>query len=395
MVAEATVASEHPADRRVRNLYHMLLYVWGRYDKDLADSAREVGSEGEISSLPNLFAHVLSEAVSHQLRRGLYRDYQPKEETGPRIRGQLQVGPSVGRMLFRQGLAQCVFDEFSPDTLHNRIIKTTLLRLLREGGLEEKIGLRVRLLLPRLGEVSELDLRRRHFSEVRLHRNNREYGLLLDICRFIYEEAMPTPHGEHEMTFRAFSGDWFKRKGRLFQNFVSRFYELRAADAGWEVQTSGTTFQHPLKPATPSEGAYLQRLEADVYVTHRSGRKVLIECKFYGKPFASKPKRRTEKDDELSDEDVGAEPEAPGRKISNEHLLQLGAYMDGLTRKEGAKGVEGLLLYVQPDEQPLSADFVREGVKGVSQPLRVRCLDLTKPWDQVEADLLGYLGDGL
>ncbi len=392
MVAEATVASEHRADRRVRNLYHMLLYVWGRYDKDLADSAREVGSEGEISSLPNLFAHVLSEAVSHQLRRGLYRDYQPKEEMGPRIRGQLQVGPSVGRMLFRQGLAQCVFDEFSPDTLHNRIIKTTLLRLLREGGLEEKIGLRVRLLLPRLGEVSELDLRRRHFSEVRLHRNNREYGLLLDICRFIYEEAMPTPHGEHEMTFRAFAGDWFKRKGRLFQNFVSRFYELRAADAGWEVQTSGTTFQHPLKPATPAEGAYLQRLEADVYVTHRSGRKVLIECKFYGKPFASKPKRRTETDDELSDEDVGTEPEAPGRKISNEHLLQLGAYMDGLTRKEGAQGVEGLLLYVQPDEQPLSADFVREGVKGVSQPLRVRCLDLTKPWDQVEADLLGYLG---
>jgi 5-methylcytosine-specific restriction enzyme subunit McrC len=370
----------------------MLLYVWGRYDKDLADSAREVGSEGEISSLPNLFAHVLSEAVSHQLRRGLYRDYQPKEETGPRIRGQLQVGPSVGRMLFRQGLAQCVFDEFSPDTLHNRIIKTTLLRLLREGGLDAGIALRVRLLLPRLGEVSELDLRRRHFSEVRLHRNNREYGLLLDICRFIYEEAMPTPHGEHEMTFRAFAGDWFKRKGRLFQNFVSRFYELRAVEAGWEVQKSGTTFQHPLKAATLAEGAYLQRLETDVFVTHRSGRKVLIECKFYGKPFASKPKRRTEKDDELSDEDVGAEPEAPGRKISNEHLLQLGAYMDGLTRKEGAKGVEGLLLYVQPDDQPLSADFVREGVKGSPQPLRVRCLDLTKPWNQVEADLLGYLG---
>jgi 5-methylcytosine-specific restriction enzyme subunit McrC len=393
MVAEATVASEHRADRRVRNLYHMLLYVWGRYDKDLADSAREVGSEGEISSLPNLFAHVLSEAVSHQLRRGLYRDYQPKEETGPRIRGQLQVGSSVGRMLFRQGLAQCLFDEFSPDTLHNRIIKTTLLRLLREGGLEEKIALRVRLLLPRLGEVNELDLRRRHFSEVRLHRNNREYGLLLDICRFIYEEAMPTPHGEHDMTFRAFAGDWFKRKGRLFQNFVSRFYELRAADAGWEVQKSGTTFHHPLQAVTPAHGDYLQRLEADVYVKHPSGRKVLIECKFYGKPFASKPKRRTETDDELSDEDVGAEPEAPGRKISNEHLLQLGAYMDGLSRKkEGPQGVEGLLLYVQPDDQPLSADFVREGVKGAKQSLRVRCLDLTKPWEKVEADLLSYLG---
>ncbi len=392
MVAEDPVATESPANRRVRNLYHMLLYVWGKYDKDLAESARQVGAEGEISSLPNLFAHVLSEAVAQQLRRGLYRDYQPKEEIGSRIRGQLQIGPSVGRMLFRQGLAQCVFDEFSPDTLHNRIIKTTLLRLLREGGLEEAIALRVRMLLPRLGEVGELDLRRRHFSEVRLHRNNREYGLLIDICRFIYEEAMTTPDGDRSMTFRAFAGDWFKRKGRLFQNFVSRFYEVRATDAGWTVKDTGKTFHHPLQPASPESGAYLQRLESDVYLSHLSGRKVLIECKFYGKPFASKPKRRTEKDDELSDEDVGAEPEAPGRKISNEHLLQLGAYMDGLSRKmEGPQGVEGLLLYVQPDDQPLSADYVREGVKGAPQPLRVRCLDLTKPWDEIEADLLAYL----
>lgn len=391
MVAEAPVTDRDPAHQRVRNLYHMLLYVWGKYDKDLAESARQVGSEGDISSLPNLFAHVLSEAVARQLRRGLYRDYQPKEEVGPRIRGQLQVGPSVGRMLFRQGLAQCVFDEFSPDTLHNRIIKTTLLRLLREGDLEEKIALRVRMLLPRLGEVSELDLRRRHFSEVRLHRNNREYGLILDICRFIYEEAMPTPYGNQTMQFRAFVGDWFKRKGRLFQTFVSRFYALRAVAAGWTVQSS-PTFQHALQAATPAEGAYLQRLETDVFVTHRNGRKVLIECKFYGKPFASKPKRRTEKDDELTDEEVGVEPAPPGRKLSNEHLLQLGAYMDGLTRKEGSAGVEGLLLYVQPDNQPLSADYVRAGVGGAPQPFRVRCLDLTKPWDEVEADLLAYLG---
>jgi 5-methylcytosine-specific restriction enzyme subunit McrC len=368
----------------------MLLYVWGQYDRDLADNARAVGSEGELSSLPNLFAHVLSAAVTQQLRRGLYRDYQPKEETGPRIRGQLQVGPSVGRMLFRQGLAQWVFDEFSPDTLHNRIIKTTLLRLLREGGLDEEIALRVRRLLPRLGEVSELDLCRRHFSEVRLHRNNREYGLLLDICRFIYEEAMPTPHGDQAMTFRAFAGDWFKRKGRLFQNFVSRFYEVRAG-SDWTFLTS-PTFQHAFKTVVPAAGAYLPRLETDVYVTHRSGRKVLIECKFYGKPFASKPKRRAEKDDELTDEEVGAKPEAPGRKISNEHLLQLGAYMDGLTRQEGPQGVEGLLLYVQPDDQPLSVDYIREGLAGANQPLRVRCLDLTKPWNQVEADLLAYLG---
>lgn len=390
MVAQTSVKEIILADRRVRNLYHMLLYVWGKYDKDITEDNRNVGYEGEITSLPNLFAHVLSEAVSQQLRRGLYRDYQIQEDVGPRIRGQLKITPSVGRMLFRQGLAQCAYDEFTTNTLHNRIIKTTLLQLLRDGGLQDDIALRVRMLLPRLGEVTEIDLNRRHFSEVRLHRNNREYALLLDICRFIYEEAMPTPHGEHEMTFRAFAGDWFKHKGRLFQNFVSRFYETRTNNDGWDVLKS-PTFKHTLYSATESENAFLQRLETDVYVKHNSGRKILIECKFYGKPFASKPKRRTEKDDELSEDEVGAEPEPPGRKLSNEHLLQLGAYMDGLTREDGPRGVEGLLLYVQPDDQPLSADYLRDGVGGVKQKLRVRCLDLTKNWNEIETDLLGYL----
>ena len=393
MVAEAKVAPEHPADRRVRNLYHMLLYVWGKYDKDLADSARVVGSEGEISSLPNLFAHVLAEAVSQQLRRGLYRDYQPKEEVGPRIRGQLQVGPSVGRMLFRQGLAQCVFDEFSPDTLHNRIIKTTLLRLLREGGLDADIALRVRMLLPRLHEVSELDLRARHFSEVRLHRNNREYSLLLDICRFVFEEAMPTPHGDQAMTFRAFAGDWFKRKGKLFQVFVSRFYELRGGSP-WSVRDKKTHFTHPLaaKDSKSGDEQFLQQLETDVMLQHVSGRKIIVECKFYGQPFVAKSNQWREKEEGEPEGAIKAGNKSEVRKLSNEHLLQLGAYMDGLTREEGAKGVEGLLLYVQPDDQPLSTDFVREGVAGAKQSLRVRCLDLTKPWDQVEADLLSYLG---
>ena len=390
MVAQTSVKEIILADRRVRNLYHMLLYVWGKYDKDITEDNRNVGYEGEITSLPNLFAHVLSEAVSQQLRRGLYRDYQIQEDVGPRIRGQLKITPSVGRMLFRQGLAQCAYDEFTTNTLHNRIIKTTLLQLLRDGELQDDIALRVRMLLPRLGEVTEINLNRRHFSEVGLHRNNREYALLLDICRFIYEEAMPTPHGEHEMTFRAFAGDWFKHKGRLFQNFVSRFYEIRANNDGWDVLKS-PTFKHTLYSATESENAFLQRLETDVYVKHNSGRKILIECKFYGKPFASKPKRRTEKDDELSEDEVGAEPEPPGRKLSNEHLLQLGAYMDGLTREDGPRGVEGLLLYVQPDDQPLSADYLRDGVGGVKQKLRVRCLDLTKNWNEIETDLLGYL----
>ena len=383
----------HPASRRVRNLYHMLLYIWGHHDRDeLTQAPGTSRLEGDGNTLSDLFAHVLADAAARQLRRGLERDYEEIEEVGPRIRGRIQFGASVSRMLFHQGLARCAFDEFTADTPHNRILKTTLLRLLREGDLQPVLARRVRSLIPRMGDVAELELCARHFSEVRLHRNNREYGLMLSICRFIHEAAIPATGGQRGLRFRGISADWVNRKGTIFETFISRFYGLKAGHL-CKVRTKDVEFKHQILPAEPDVGqaAYIPILKTDVLLDMNDGRRLIMECKFYGNPFDANANRFRAKQDEVAaDAPKQAVPKLQ-RKLSNAHILQLGAYMDGLTSKEPGGKVEGMLLYVQPDGEPLDADFLRPGVGGVKQNFRVRCIDLTEPWNQIEANLLALL----
>ena len=376
---------------RVANFYHILLYLWDRHGEELSRSSDErVGRSGDMGaeSLPDLFAILLSEAMSRQLRRGLHREYREVVEVAPRIRGRLDLAASVGRQLLRQGLAECAHDEFSPDTPHNRIIKATLLTLLRGGELSKEVAATVRGLMPRLGGIPETPLLRRHFAEARLRRDNREYGLMLDICRFVFEASVPDSRAGDQRRFLALTERWVAQKGDVFQEFVQKFYQVRAGEL-CTVRRTDKTFDHPLRAAKSlsKDEAYLQGLLTDVLLDMSDGRTLVIECKFYGNPFGSKADAFRERD--AAQQAVKSTPK--GRKLSNEHILQLGAYMDGITRGESARRVEGLLLYVQPDESPINADFIRQGVGGVDQLLRVRCLDLSQPWEKVEADLLSYL----
>lgn len=396
--ASASVARRNYANRRVRNLYCMLLYIWGHHTRsEFTRAPANTGKEDELDSLAELFARVLAQAVARQLRRGLYREYVRDEESGPRIRGQIQFADSVGRMLFQQGMAHCAFDDFSADTLHNRIIRTTLLRLLREGKLSSEVAGNIRALLPRMGDVSEIQLCRRHFSEAKLHRNNHEYGLLIDICRFIHEEAVPDPKGAGGMRFRAFAEDWFRRKGVIFQHFIKCFYRRRASNLCL-VRDTNVNFEHAIVAARHdgNSEAYLPGLQTDVLLDFPPRRRLVIECKFYAKPFEANASRFADGEPEEHDEVDSSPPPstADRRKLSNAHILQLGAYMDAITRKEPGSAVEGLLLYVQPDGEPLTADYTRSGVGGLKQPFRVRCVNLTKPWVEIEADLLSFLQPG-
>lgn len=393
--APGAEAKRNYANRRVRNLYHMLLYIWGHHRRnEFTPAPANADKEESPESLAELFARVLVEAVARQLRHGLYREYVLAEESGPRIRGQIQFADSVGRMLFQQGMAHCAFDDFSSDTLHNRILRTTLLRLLREGELNPELAGKIRALLPRMGDVSEIELCRRHFSEAKLHRNNREYGLLIDVCRFIHEEAVPDRSRAGGMRFRAFADDWFRRKGAIFQHFIKCFYRRRASNLCL-VRDTNVNFDHAIVAARHDgkSEAYLAGLQTDVLLDFPPRRRLVIECKFYAKPFEANASRFADGEPEEHDESDSSPPPitADRRKLSNAHILQLGAYMDAITRKEPGSAVEGLLLYVQPDGEPLAADYTRTGVGGLKQPFSVRCVNLTKPWVEIEADLLSFL----
>jgi 5-methylcytosine-specific restriction endonuclease McrBC regulatory subunit McrC len=51
------------------------------------------------------------------LRRGLEQDYRERQEDSRSLRGRIDFQETTKRMLLRQGLANIISDELSPDTL--------------------------------------------------------------------------------------------------------------------------------------------------------------------------------------------------------------------------------------------------------------------------------------
>jgi 5-methylcytosine-specific restriction enzyme subunit McrC len=139
------------------------------------------------------------------------------------IRGRIDFQETTKRMLRRRGAAHVIFDELSPDTLANRILKATIFTLLGFETLARQNREELAGLYRGLRDVSDTRISTGSFYRVRLHRNNQDYRLLLSICEMVQRYALPREHG-HGMRFINFNR---KQMWKLFQLFVRNFYRRK------------------------------------------------------------------------------------------------------------------------------------------------------------------------
>ena len=171
------------------NLYYVLCYAWERLDRleAVPDDVRT-----STFDLPqNFMARLLHDSFSQVLRRGLDRGYREWAEDTRRPRGKLDLSSTARRALRARGQVRVRFEELSRDVLHNRIVKTTMLRLAAVEELSTDLKGKLTRLVQRIADVGEVDLREDLFRRVQIHRNNADYGFLLDLCRIIARHVFP------------------------------------------------------------------------------------------------------------------------------------------------------------------------------------------------------------
>ena len=113
-------------DRSVRQSLVRMLAVAKKLpiaDHDLAPL--EVQHENLLEVLIRIFSDRLLSAV----RRGLPHRYIGHEDDLPRLKGKLNVKRQFSRNAVRPDRLACAFDEFSPDTTLNRVLKAAVVRL--------------------------------------------------------------------------------------------------------------------------------------------------------------------------------------------------------------------------------------------------------------------------
>ena len=335
------------------NLYYVLCYAWERLDqlKAVPDDVRS-----STFDLPqDLLARLLHDSFSLVLRRGLDRGYREWAEDTRRPRGKLDLARTARRALRVRGQVRVRYEELSRNVLHNQIVKTTMQHLTAVEKLNTNLKVKLTRLLQRIPDITEVDLREDLFRRVQIHRNNAEYGFLLDVCRLIARHLFPEARAG-AVRFRDFTTDE-REMGRLFEAFVRGF--LRTEHPGL-----GVGGHKNIKWDAVREGDAVPRfpiMETDIYVPGADGRSVIVETKCVSDPFARR-----------------------GGTVSlrSDHLYQLFAYLTNHARSYSSQPpVLCVLLYATAGT---TFDF-RYRVHG--HPLWVRSVDLAKPWQAVREDL--------
>ena len=335
----------------IQNIYYLLCYAWNKLD----EQGRVAVSIDDRTSLLDLFAKVLNNAVRILLKRGIDRSYVEHMEEISGIKGKLLLGETLQRNLLKRQRTICRFDEFSPDILTNQILVSTLRKLMRIKELDRDLKRETRHLLQMLPGITPIAIRTSHFSQVRLHRNNRFYDFILKVCRIIHDNILP---GEEtgEYLFADFRRDDHKMN-RLFEEFIFQFYtrELK----GWRVRRE--TIKWKFDSSNDSDLTFLPEMKTDITL-EKGEKKIIIDAKFYRETLATHYDKQ---------------------KVKSANLYQLFSYLKNQESLDDPRtmSARGILLYPTIErEYDLQYTFDKHTVE-------IRTVNLGWDWKQIEARL--------
>ena len=258
----------------------------------------------------------------------------------------------------QQARVHCLFDTLSYDVTHNRIIKTTIGKLVRCDDLDGELRNRLLGVYRRLHDIAAIELSPSVFSRVTLHRNNAFYGFLLHVCRLIYD-CLLVDEKTGRAKFRDFMRDE-RAMARLFERFVFNFF--RREQTAFQVKSERIDWQDVA--ADEDSLRLLPTMKTDVSLSS-SDRHIVLDTKYYVSTLQSYYASET---------------------IHSGNLYQMFAYLKNLQCAEsGSRKVEGVLLYPTVS-QTLDLEYLVHG-----QRLRVATLDLNAHWKQISQRLLGLL----
>jgi 5-methylcytosine-specific restriction enzyme subunit McrC len=333
----------------IQNIYFLLCYAWDKLAEKDVVAVEAIDS----TSLAELFSRVLINGTHHLLKRGFDRGYVPRQEWTGRLRGRICFQEAVRRNATATGMLPCDFDELSYDVLHNRILKTTMRRLIRTEGLAPSCGEGLAQLCRLMSDIQDIELTNRVFGQVQLHRNNQFYDFLVKVCELIYRNLLVS-----EKSGASKFMDFFQDRQQmalLFENFVRNFYRVHTT---FRVKREDIYWRWIA--ADPAAAEMLPKMQTDISLTSDT-RKIIIDCKFT--PEATQHHYEAE-------------------TLRSSHLYQIHAYLNNLPEGRLTDTCELMLLYPTVDS-PLTVTYTDKGRK-----ISIRTINLNQPWQSIHQDLL-------
>ncbi|MGY3567951.1 5-methylcytosine-specific restriction endonuclease system specificity protein McrC [Sinomonas sp. RB5] len=334
----------------IRNVYVMMAYAFRAIRSDGSD---HIAAES-FDHLHDLLAEILVRGVGAQVKRGIHRDYLRHSDELATVRGRIDIAGTVATRSIVRGRLVCEFDEYEPDTLYNRALKSVMVLLIRHGDVSTPRRDALRRLLPYLDAVTLVPPTSIRWDGLTYHRANASYRLLLGVCELVVRGLLPTQAAGAAKLASWVSDD---AMSSLYERFLRAYYAVHHPELSPGASTVVWDFDE-----TRALGAeQLPAMRTDVTL-RRGPRTLIVDAKYYSRSMQ-----------------VGMWGKAT---IHSANLYQMLTYVKNAdVRRDGS--VSGLLLYARTDapRQP-DLDVVIQGNR-----IGARTLDLNRPWDDLRAQL--------
>lgn len=332
---------------KIQNIYYMLTYAFQILkEQGYANCATE-----EFENTADLLSAILVKGVTVQIKRGLNRTYVEKTESLSCLRGKINVTESIRQQTIIKQQLVCTYDEFSPDSYMNRILKTTMELLLRYD-IPKIRKKELRNLLLYFKDIKTLDIYNINWK-FRFHRNNQSYQMLMSVCHLILKGLLQTT-ADGSVKLMHFLDE--QRMCRLYEKFILEYYKKEHP----EIKASASQISWQLDDEFSS---MLPIMQTDIMLS-KENTTLIIDAKYYTHTTQTQYSSNT---------------------LHSGNLYQIFTYVKNKDAEYGEvpHTVSGMLLYAKTDKviQP-NQIYHMSGNK-----ISVRTLDLNQPFKEIANQL--------
>lgn len=341
---------------RIQNVYYMLAYAFQVLN---TQGYKNIAVE-EFENASELCAAILAKGISMQIKRGLGKEYILQTEALSSLRGKIDISDSIKTEVFLKKQMICSHDEFSVNSYMNRIIKSTVLMLLK-ADISKARKKELRKLMFFFQDVKEIDLYSVNWN-IQYNRNNQTYRMMISICYLVFKGLLQT---QADGTVKLM--DFFdeQRMHRLYEKFILEYFRkehpeliANASYISWQLDDGF--------------GDMLPVMQTDIMLT-KDEKILIIDAKYY----AHTTQRRFEKN-----------------TLHSGNLYQIFTYVKNkeveLTGRPHK--VSGMLLYARTDEDV----YPEKEYQMSGNQIEVSTLNLDGDFDVIKKQLDGiaekYLG---
>ena len=256
-------------DDQVRSNLLYMLAVAGQVPVRDRDVARLASRKAPLSET---LAAIFADRLHRELLLGPERAYMRREENLRRFKGKLLISQQTLHNAAHRERFFCRFDEFSEDTLMNRIFRAAC-RVLLDSTRTPSTQDRLRHCLLLLGDVKDIFVHDELFDQITITRQNERFDDVLHFCRLILQERSPTVQAGSERSFSLLFD-----MNRVFEDFVAAFLKKQVIPQldGYRLYPQAKTKQLPLMKSGDKN---VLTLKPDILI-EAAGRRFVLDTKW-------------------------------------------------------------------------------------------------------------------